>query len=47
MRSGEAGLSVFGTVRAMREQRMMQVQTFEQYQYIYSFMKMLIASYSK
>ena len=34
-----AGQSVFGTIRALREQRMLSVQTVEQYQYIYLFIK--------
>lgn len=37
-----AGLSVWGTVRALREQRMMSVQSTEQYEYLYSFMAMVI-----
>lgn len=36
---GGAGLSVFGTVRSLREQRIMSVNSFEQYQFIYSYIE--------
>jgi protein tyrosine phosphatase len=33
------GLSVFGTVRSLREQRIMSVNSYEQYEFIYSYME--------
>ena len=42
LNSGKDCVSVFGTVRSLREQRMMMVQNFKQYEYIYDFMEMLI-----
>lgn len=34
----KAGISIWGTIRVLREQRLGMVQTFEQYSYIYKFM---------
>ena len=38
----EPRLSVFGTVRRMREQRMGMVQTKDQYDFLYQFMELWI-----
>lgn len=43
----KTGLSVFGTVRALREQRMLAVQTVEQYYYLYAFMKRIVSKFVK
>ena len=40
---GEVGFSVFGTVRSLREQRIFSVNTYEQYEFIYGYMREVLA----
>lgn len=45
--AGKLGLSIFGTVRSLREQRMGLVQTVDQYVYIYWFITIVVDKYLK